>query len=63
MRNNGIVVLVAGLVLVFISGLKPWLIILIGLIGVVLGLLMILAPDKAGEVAGKLKSKKSAPKE
>lgn len=58
MRNLGIILLVIGLVLFFILGLPVWLVKLIGVIVAIGGLFMFIAPEKAEELFGKVKSKK-----
>ncbi|MBN2600429.1 MAG: hypothetical protein JXR87_00395 [Candidatus Marinimicrobia bacterium] len=57
MRNLGIFIFVIGLLLLV---LDPTIIRIIGILGAAFGLFALLVPDKAAEVMGKFKSKKSA---
>jgi hypothetical protein len=56
MRNVGIVILIIGLLLLI---LDPTIIRIIGVVGAAFGLFATFAPDKASELVGKLKSKKT----
>ncbi|HCL00571.1 MAG TPA: hypothetical protein DHW42_10775 [Candidatus Marinimicrobia bacterium] len=56
MRNTGIVIFIAGLLLLI---LDPTIIRILGIIGIALGLFTLIAPEKAAELITKLKSKKT----
>jgi len=56
MRNVGIVILIIGLLLLI---LDPTIIRIIGVVGAAFGLFATLVPDKASELIGKVKPKKT----
>ena len=56
MRNLGIFIFVIGLLLLV---LDPTIIRIIGILGAAFGLFALLIPEKAAELMGKFKSKKS----
>jgi hypothetical protein len=56
MRNAGIVILIIGLLLLI---LDPTIIRIIGVVGAAFGLFATFAPEKASELIGKVKPKKT----
>jgi len=56
MRNAGIVIFIAGLLLLI---LDPTIIRIIGIIGAAFGLFILIAPERAAELITKFKSKKT----
>lgn len=56
MRNAGIVIFIAGLLMLI---LDPTIIRIIGIIGAAFGLFTLIAPERAAELITKFKSKKT----